>query len=406
VFVHVVAGLNMALYAGAMTLFRMLLRAPLALPVTLAVFLGADAVTTSILGLETPLLLVGLLLYAAALRRRHAAAADAALALVVLTRIEGIVLLPLHLWFTRRPASVVAPLLALALDLLLNRAANGTWLNNAADVKRYWARVAWEHVFLPADRPAQVKSAVLALGNLNWSVDWVLYRRSPWQLAVLVAVGLLVVRNAPRVWRSRARWGADPLVLVLGVYALTTYVGYKALLFRPSLLGVPDYEAYWYYVPAMLLLTWAVAAALLADPRARAVGGALLAALVVLGWVVHFEAKASWRWFDLEPPPPDACEQPSPDAVYVSQYGWDETYYRRIRDVLADGMVTGRNTVTGEHYADVLRAGRAGAYLRGLGDYFDPTLPELLEHSGGFDTAGLREVRLCGRGHYFLTPHT
>jgi hypothetical protein len=69
-------------------------------------------------------------------------------------------------------------------------------------------------------------------------------------------------------------------------------------------------------------------------------------------------------------------------------------------------MVTGRNTVTGEHYADVLRAGRAGAYLRGLGDYFDPTLPELLEHSGGFDTAGLREVRLCGRGHYFLTPHT
>jgi hypothetical protein len=154
----------------------------------------------------------------------------------------------------------------------------------------------------------------------------------------------------------------------------------------------------------MLMLTAATAAALLVDPRLRLVGGALLAALVVFSWTIQADAVANRGALDLSPPPPDACETPVAGAVFVSLYGWDLPYHRRIREVLADGMVTGRNMATGEHYPEVLRGGHAGAYLRAMGDYFDPFLPELLRYSGGFDTAGMREVRLCGFGYYFLTP--
>ncbi|HEV8633570.1 MAG TPA: hypothetical protein VG370_04920 [Chloroflexota bacterium] len=417
-YVQVAALLNVAAYAGAMVLGQQMLR-PYAADgrwatfLTLAVFLEPGALTTAVLGMETALLLLALLLLGAALRAGRPGAGAAALSLAVLTRTEALLLYPLYWLLLRRrhtAASLALPPAAAAATLVLNRLANGTWLNNAAVVKRYWAQVGWEHVFLPAEPLAKVLGAVLGLGSIDWSVEWALYRlfveRSAlgWvALPVLAATGWLVLRNREQAWRGAPRVLADPAAAVLGVYAVVTFVLYKTLLFRPSLAGVPDYEAPWYYVPVAVVATLSLGAALLVDRDRRALGGALLVGVVCLGWAIHVDALAR-RPARLDAPA-QQCEPAAPDAAFAVPYGWDLAYYRRVREVVADGVVTGRNIATGEHYPDALRAGRAGSYLQGLGvAYVDPFLPELLRFAGGFATTGLRPVVLCGFPYYYLTP--
>ena len=379
---------------------------------SLLIFLDPLVVQTFVGGLETALFLLLLIAVANELQSRRLVRACVLAQLLAVTRIEGIVVFPIlawHAWRSRaasraRDLVLVFPW-ALVLVPALNVLADGTLASNSSVAKAYWSHLNRELFFDPASFARKAVLAASDLAHLPTSLQTAfatMARSSPVPTAVaLLAFVLFLAIGITRLIARRGslRHARGPGLIVW--YAALTFAAYKVLLFTPrgagiELVGVYDYQSRWYFLPHSLILLGVSYGALRASVRSRVGGVAIQLALFVALWLVVLPR--IWR---ATPNEESSCVEPPREAVYLSNDDNGHAYFRRLKLVVADGLVTGRNRSTGEHYTDALRGGSAGAYLLSLDPtYVNPALIRMLRASGGIDLPHASEVELCGIGSW------